>query len=105
MTTIRYPAEPTPAEVRLVERFRDLERVTAGYWTHARLAGFAIAVLGAWLAASTASRGTIPARLALLSAPLAWAAATAGWRAAVRRQLARRLALLEQTAILREHAE
>ncbi len=75
MTTTRYAAEPTPAEVRLVERFRELERVTSAYWTHARLAGFQLLVLGAWLVASIAARGTIPARLAVLSAPLAWAAA------------------------------
>jgi hypothetical protein len=37
--TPRNLAEPTPAEVRLVERFRDLERVTTRYRTHARLAG------------------------------------------------------------------
>ncbi len=75
MAVLRYQAEPTPAEVRLVERFREFERVTALYWTHARLAGLQLLVLGAWLAASSAGRSAALARPMVLAAPLAWAAA------------------------------
>ncbi len=59
-----------------MERFRELERVTAGYWTHARLAGFQLLVLGGWLVASGAGHlAGAEQRLVVLSAPLAWAAA------------------------------
>lgn len=75
MRTPRNQAEPTPAEVKLVERFHELERVTAGYRAHARLAGLQLLVLGAWLAASFAGGTAARARLAVLAAPLAWAGA------------------------------
>lgn len=75
MRTPRNLAEPTPAEVRLVERFRELERVTARYRTHARLAGLELLVLGAWLAASRVHGNAALAQLVVLASPLAWAAA------------------------------
>lgn len=60
-----------------MERFRELERVTARYRTHARLVGFQLLVLGAWLAASRAGGSAAVARLVVLAAPLAWAVAAA----------------------------
>lgn len=75
MRTPRNLAEPTPAEVRLVERFRDLERATTRYRTHARLAGLQLLVLGAWLAASSVRGNAALARLVVLASPLARAAA------------------------------
>ncbi len=73
--TIRSAAEPTPAEVRLVERFREFERVTKAHSTHARLAGLQLVALGACLVAANAGLGAAVARLVVLAAPLAWAAA------------------------------
>jgi hypothetical protein len=70
------PSEPTPAEVRLVERFRELERVTAAYRAHALLAGLQLLALGAWLAGSRGA-GPAGARLMVLAAPLVWAVAAA----------------------------